>query len=916
MKLRAADVQKIDSQSSVQTKKIKNKHSEIRILLFEDMARDAELVRLSLENAGLNCRLTRIDNLADLRGKLKENRFDIVISDYHLPNANINEVLAQTLEIVPNMPFIVVSGLVSEEEVIDLLKSGARDFVSKSNLARLAPAITREIVEADKRRRWLEAERSLRTSEKLLTQVMAASEDAIVLIENGRISDCNAATVTMFKTGTKNVLVGASPLQYSPEVQPDGVSSLLRWRQNLALADKQSFFRFDWHFCRADKKMFPVQVSLTPAQHKGRPLLHMTIVDMSELRNLQDAQAHLAEEERVIGELLQLSFKYSELREFLQAVLSLIVTIPWLPLQQRGAIYLVDEESVDTLRLAGDFQLPDSILEQGRAIPIGGNCFPENWVIKYSDMDNDESLDQGHSSASDLLSAYSKFPLRGDELLGAMCLELAPSMHFNEANRSFLCRIASEISLVIQRFLAEQRIHYQATHNELTNLPNRRLLIRWAQSWWQETVRLEKKRPLVLFEVDNLKQINDSLGRAIADQLLVAIGQRLSELLNEDEFISHLSGDLFCLVSTVQKESWSAKSKSVQTLVEKIHNHIRQPFFINEHELHVTVSVGAAWVPNDGGADDLLVQAEMALHRAKSKIRGSVEIYEPHLAQDVMARHFLENDLRHAINHQELVLYFQPQVSPIDGTIKGCESLLRWKHKELGWISPGQFIPIAEESGLIFSLGDWVLEEACRIAKSWQQSGYNPVPVAVNISAEQFHQKNFLEIICTVLSSTGLDPQWLELEVTESVAMQNAEEVVAVMHQLSQMGVGLAIDDFGTGYSSLSYLQAFPLSKLKVDRAFVKDLGAGDSGSVARFIMQLAQSEGLKTVVEGVETESQREFFCELNCDLIQGYYYSPAVSAEHFVKLLDKGIATPSNQAVGLKLSSDTPTESGQSKD
>ncbi len=870
--------------------------SVVRILLYEDMIRDVQLMRNALKKAALPHQLTHVDKLSVLKSSLQSQRFDVVISDFHLPDTTVHEVLSLTHQLMPELPFIVVSGIALDEEVVDLLKSGAKDFVNKNNLARLAPAIIREVSEAEKRRSGLDAKQRLQLNERLLTDVMAASEDAVLLLENGRISDCNNATIKMFQVKNKQSLIGMDPLQCTPEIQSDGISSLVKWREKIAMAGEKYFCRFDWCFCRmGDKTSFPVQVTFTLTHREERQLLHMAIVDMTELRALQDAQAHIAEEERVLGEVLQLSFKHTELWEFLRAVLALLVAAPWLPLQQRGAIYLKDEESPSNLRLVGDYMLPAEIWEYSAAIICQAELCGKQCECCYMDGVAGEPSCHLPCISDEVLKNYHKFPFGCDGILGMLCLMLEEGAKLSTANLSFLSRFRNEISQVVQRVLAEQRSHYQATHDELTDLPNRRLLISWAESWWSQAQHLGKSRSVILLDVDKLKNINDSLGRSIGNLLLIAIGRRLNELLELGEFIAHLSGNLFCLVSAEHNDKRGLGGYDVQSLVERIQKGFSHPFVIEKHDLYVTLNMGIAMIPTQGQADDLLIQAEMALHSAKGIGRGCVKLYQAQMAVETLARHQLENDLRHALNDNELELYFQPQVAPDNGAIVGCESLLRWKHGVRGWISPAVFVPIAEESGLIYSMGEWVLREACRIAHSWRLSGVKCVPVAVNISALQFQQHDFVERVSVALRDSGLEPEMLELEVTETVAMDRAEHVIDAMHRLTDMGVRLAIDDFGTGYSSLSYLKAFPLHKLKIDREFVKDLGAGDDGSVARFIMQLAKGEKLRTVVEGVETEQQLRFFCELDCDLVQGFYYSRPLPAKEFIALLVEGFVTPS---------------------
>ena len=360
------------------------------------------------------------------------------------------------------------------------------------------------------------------------------------------------------------------------------------------------------------------------------------------------------------------------------------------------------------------------------------------------------------------------------------------------------------------------------------------------------------------------------------------------------EFIANLSGDQFCIVSADVADNDVDIGCQLERLQAIVNQCTIGAFDICDHQLYIEATMGAAVIPHDGVVEDLLVEAEMALHLAKSHKQGNVLVFEPQMAVEASDRHALERDLRDAIDNNQLTLLLQPQVDAESGTILGCEALLRWYHPERGAVPPQQFIPVAEESGLIHNIGDWVLSEACRILSLWNKSGRELVPIAVNISAMQFQHFALVDRVKQLLEAYGLQPEWLELEVTETVSMDEFEEVCETLQRLSDLGVKLAMDDFGTGYSSLSYLRQFPLDKLKIDRAFIKDVDSGGDRSIARFISALAKEQGLKIVAEGVETPAQLAFCQSLDCDLIQGFLFSKPLTTKQFSKCLANGRMLP----------------------
>lgn len=386
----------------------------------------------------------------------------------------------------------------------------------------------------------------------------------------------------------------------------------------------------------------------------------------------------------------------------------------------------------------------------------------------------------------------------------------------------------------------------------------------------------------MFLDLDHFKEINDSLGHNFGDMLLIQLAQRLKSILREEDTLARLGGDEFIVLLPDIDVSGAAK------VAEKLMENISQPFTVEKNELTVTASIGMALYPADGlDMETLSKNADAAMYRAKEEGRNTYSFFTEEM-QTVSARNLqLSNALYHALARNELYIVYQPQIFLKTGHIIGAEALIRWQHPEFGTVSPAEFIPIAENNGLILSIGEWVLRSAAAQLKNWLDSGLSPIIVAVNLSAIQFRHPNLPELVTRILDETGLPPEYLELELTEGVAMHNPQAAISIMNNLHKRGIRMSIDDFGTGYSSLSYLKQFKIYKLKIDQSFIRDISI-DTGdrAIVDAIIHMAHSLGLQTIAEGVETVEQLDYLRNQGCDEIQGYYYSRPLPSEQFESL------------------------------
>ena len=431
----------------------------------------------------------------------------------------------------------------------------------------------------------------------------------------------------------------------------------------------------------------------------------------------------------------------------------------------------------------------------------------------------------------------------------------------------------------------EETIRHLAYFDALTRLPNRTLFNdRLAQALAHARRRGARGLAVMFLDLDRFKTINDTLGHGAGDELLRTLASRLTGALREEDTVARLSGDEFMFVLP-DVDDVEAAARVARKILEEV----AVPFRIHGHELHVTASIGITMVPTDGtDAETLIRNADTAVHRAKKQGGNTYQLYAPAMNAIAFKRLLLENSLRHAVDREELELHYQPLVSLKDGTIVGSEALIRWNHPELGLVSPLEFIPLAEETGLIVPLTQWVLRTSCAQMRSWREAGLPIETVSVNISAERFNTSDLPAAVAEALSATGLDGRHLCLELTESVMMENAEESIATLDELKKLGVKISIDDFGTGYSSLSYLKRLPIDTLKIDQSFVRNMPVdADDAAIAMLIISMAHNLQLSVVAEGVETEEQMSTLRSQRCDVMQGYLVSRPLPATDMTALL-----------------------------
>jgi diguanylate cyclase (GGDEF)-like protein len=441
--------------------------------------------------------------------------------------------------------------------------------------------------------------------------------------------------------------------------------------------------------------------------------------------------------------------------------------------------------------------------------------------------------------------------------------------------------IVGSVQDITRLHKAESMIDYQANHDNLTELPNRIYFTQELERHCQHTEAFHSS--VIIFDIDRFKSVNDNLGQQDGDTLLISMAQRLKRITREGDFIARLGSDEFAIIIRQYQDH-----KELNLLISRLVQDLKQPFILGQQELFITYSMGIASFPEDGTtAEDLMRDANIARGQAKQHGGNQFLFYRAEMNAEAKHQMMLENDLRRALEHGEIEVYYQPQVNAQTLKPIGAEALVRWNHPKVGLVSPTVFVPLAESTGLIVDIGRFVLQSAVKQLESWHASGHDQMRVGVNLSARQFTQSNLIEDVQSVLIHTALDAKYIDLEITESFAMSNAEQNINILKSLKAMGVSISIDDFGTGYSSLSYLHRFPIDTIKIDRSFIFNLSTKEGQAIARTIIAMADGLGLEVVAEGVEDEEQIAFLQQKNCDILQGFKFGKPMPADEFSRYL-----------------------------
>ena len=645
---------------------------------------------------------------------------------------------------------------------------------------------------------------------------------------------------------------------------------------------------------RKNGEIYPEWLSIKAVHDANGQVSHYvgSFTDLTEVEKQRQIIETLAIEEKVLGQLLRLAVASTPINTYLKESLdSMFNEVPCLKMEQSGGIFLMDEEQ-QKLRLEVD-QGMNSIDSDCCLNGEQGECLCSQAVanreVQYSSCL--EKSQEGKAEKSPH-GQYSLPILAQQKLLGVLALHLPQGHTASEAEQSFLKRITDVLAMGISHRYTESAIEHQAYHDALTGLPNRRLL----QSLLERELSVVNRRNLcgaVLFiDLDQFKHLNDSLGHSVGDELLIEVARRIKSDLREGDTVARLGGDEFVVLLPALGSDEKIVSRQAQIVAEKLRVHLARIYNLSGYQHHISASIGVALLPGDvSTVDDILKHADAAMYVSKNKGRNRVSFYQPHLQEAIDERLFLETELRQAIKKNEFQLYFQPQVNR-QGLTFGAEALLRWNHSDRGFISPAEFIPIAEETGLILEIGDWVCNTACEHMARWQSYGASHLlrRLAINVSPHQFHQSDFVERMRHYASEHKVNPKFLELELTESIIVEDVESVIERMQSLKKHGFSISMDDFGTGYSSLNYLKRLPMDVLKIDQSFIRDVDKDSrDAAVVDTIISMSHYLGMEVIAEGVETKEELDFLQMRGCPNYQGYYFSRPLPVDDFDKWIQR---------------------------
>ncbi len=777
----------------------------------------------------------------------------------------------------------VMSGeTLSNIEAIFVSKDGRRIDVRGSVTARFiggkvvgSQGIFRDITERKR------AEETIRKNEEKYRNIFENIQDVYYETAlDGTILEVSPSIEVVTRGQYKRAdLIGKSMFDFY--INPQARETLL-----LILKEYRSVIDYEIILKNRNASLIPCSISATlQYDADGKPMkLVGSLRDITERKEIEEELHNNYYTQSAINMILSLSLESISLEMLLQKALNMILSMPWLSFESSGSIHLVEDKS-EVLVLKAKSNLTESVIKLCARV-LFSKCLCGR-VAQTQKMHFADHIDERHEICYEGMLPHGHYNVpilyRG-RTLGVMNVHLNEGHVRNQKEEEFLLAVADTLAGIIIRKQAEEKIEYLAYYDDLTGLTNRNLFI---DRLTQGIARAEYNKKLVVvlsIDIDKFKSINDTYGLVTGDAVLKEVAKRLTASVRDGDTVARLGNDDFgVLLIDI------AQSDDIILVVEKIMKNASQTIQVNGKEIVLTISVGISVYPNDGKDASILIKnADLAIAKAKQQGRKNYQFYTE--GMDVKASEFvlMEKNLFNAMKNEEFILYYQPYWDINTKKITGMEALIRWKSPESGLISPGKFIPVLEDTGMIIDVGEWILRTAIRQVKEWQNKGYPVVPVSVNLSLIQFRQKDLYEMIERVIRESGFYPSLLTLEITESAFMQDIEFTYSVLENLKNIGVSISIDDFGTGYSSLAHLKRFPIDNLKIDMSFIREIATDpDTASIVMAIISMAHTLQLKTVAEGIETEEQWKFLRLLRCDMGQGYYVSKPLPADEAEKML-----------------------------
>ncbi|NMG74718.1 EAL domain-containing protein [Aromatoleum diolicum] len=821
----------------------------IKLLYIEDDPADFHLLTRHLRRQGVEADVVRVEDPAGLREALDQPGWDAVLADYNVPNMKFRDTLALLRNRLPDCPVIIVSGSIGEETAVELLKEGVWDFVLKDNLLRLCPALDRSLRDSAQHRAQRAAEQALQESEERFRLIAAHISGAIWLadVDLGQIVYASPAYENIWQRTCASLY--ENPRSMQDGIHADDLERVIGDTHSAQTAGQP--FEHEFRVVRPDGSIrwvqdrgFPVT---TPA---GRPSRYVGVVE--------DVTERRGNEER----LRQAATVFESTRE------GVIIT----DLQSRIVAANKAFTEITGYTEAEALGRKSSIQRSGRH---GREFYQALWASLLETGQWQGEI-WNRRKSGEVYPAWATIS----------------TVHDDRDRPTHYVGVFSDIS---QLKRSEEQLLHLAHYDPLTDLPNRLLLQSRIEHALDRAGRHGERAAVLFIDLDRFKAVNDSLGHIVGDNLLVDVARRLRERVRDEDTLGRFGGDEFLLLLEPIHNPEEAAVVARDLLAA-----LATPFLLDgSNEAYIGASIGISIFPEDGStAAELLRDADAAMYKAKEQGRNRFCFYTADMNVNALAQLALEGALRRALERKEFVLHYQPKLDLRTGLVVGAEALIRWQREGGRMEPPGSFIPLAEKTGLIVPIGTWVIDTACRQLRAWRDTGWPDLRLAVNVSSRQFNSGDLAMIVEQALARHGIPAASLELELTESMLMEDPEQTVAILHELKRIGVRLSLDDFGTGYSSFAYLSRFPIDTLKIDQSFVRNIVTEpEAAMIAVSIIDLAHRMRLKVVAEGVETESQLGYLQSRDCDEMQGYYFARPMSADAFHTLIAEGKCLPRMQ-------------------
>jgi diguanylate cyclase (GGDEF)-like protein/PAS domain S-box-containing protein len=867
---------------------------DLRILNVEDSDIDAELCARELARAGLKFVAERVWTRDAFEAALRTFSPNLILCDFGLPGAFDGlTALDIVRERAMDIPFIFVSGTIGEDRAVEALKRGATDYVLKERMERLTPVVMRALQEAHERAALRQAEDALRESEERFRQLAENIHDAFFLVDAGdqRVLYVSPAYEEIW--GESCASLYANPGAWSDIIHPADRERIASTHAGRIQAGR---YDTEYRIVRRDGSIRWIRDRAFPILDENGHLRRIAGVatDITARKRAEQRIERLNRLYAVLSGINTLIVRASDRDQLLRQACRIAIdpgrfSIAWIGLVDR------DANAVKPVASAGDVRdffdsLPLALEDTG----TGGHGLIGQ-AIRYrkpaisNDIRHDPKLLSGTRALEERgINSFAVVPLlRDNEAIGVLALYAADTGVFDDEEIRLLTELAGDISFALDYLAKGEKINYLAFYDAVTGLPNRALFTDRLNHQLSIAAQNGSKLALVLCDLKRFRLINESFGRQAGDAVLREIAARAKKVWPNTDSIAHIHADCFAGTFPDLKD----EAKVAHALEKALKAVIGAPYVIGEKELSIAATAGIAVFPADGGnAEDLLRNSETALKKAKATGERYL-FYQPSMNARVADTLLLDSKLRRAMVNEEFVLYYQPKLNLATNTLSGLEALIRWNDPESGIVWPSRFIPLLEETGMILDVGAWAIRQALADRRRWKAQGLQPPRVAVNVSAIQLRQANFVDSVRDAIESAGVAEHGLDLEVTETLIMEDIESSIEKLNALRGMDVEIAIDDFGTGYSSLSYLARLPVQLLKIDRSFIITMAENsDSMTIVAAIISLAHSLNIRVIAEGVETGEQSQFLRLMKCDEMQGYLFSKPLPFDAITALLKKG--------------------------